>query len=361
MAKDKKTKKKSKLGVKIALIIAGIIVLIPVIAGLIFFKDIKTLMSVKKIDKGIYQMDCSYDYKLDKLMEADIGSYGEFISWADKELFYGMTSMRGNMRPFGCSSFAGVTQEGHHVFARNYDYSETDCLMIYTHPNNGYASIGFSDLGFLGLAGKRPSMSPDDTYGKVAMRLAPYVTCDGINEKGLGVSILMLDKLELHQDQGKDDILITVALRAILDKCATVDEAVDLLDNYDVHMAIGSNFHLFITDSTGRAVVAEWYHNELVITDTAACTNYYLCDINFSYNNGGDNRYETLVKIIEDCGGVMTNEDAMDYLSKAKQAGANSQTEWSAVYDLENFSVSICFDAEYDKVYKFDRKLFGCG
>ena len=358
MTKDKKAKKKSKVGLKIALIIVGIIVLIPVIVGLIFFKDIATLLSVKQIDKGLYQMDCSYDYKLDKLLAADIGTYDELMAWGDKELFYGVPSMLGGMGPFGCSSFAGVTEDGHHIFARNYDFSETDCLMIYTHPKNGYASIGFTDLSFMGLAGKGASMSPDDAYGKIAMRLAPYLTCDGINEKGLGVSILMLNKQELHQDQGKDDIIITVALRAILDKCATVDEAVDLLNSYDVHMVIGYNFHLFITDSTGRAVVAEWYQNELVITDTTACTNYYICDVDFAQRTTGDYRYETLVRIIDECGDVMTHEEAMDYLSKAKQSFATAQTEWSAVYDLENFSVNICFDAKYDKVYTFDRKSF---
>ncbi|MCR5327461.1 MAG: hypothetical protein K6E12_01200, partial [Saccharofermentans sp.] len=133
MAKDKKTKKRSKLGLKIALIAAGVIVLIPVIVGLIFFNDIATLLSVKKIDKGLYQMDCSYDYKLDKLMNANISTYDELMAWGDKELFYGVPAMLGGMGPFGCASFAGVTEEGHHLFARNYDFSETDCLMIYTH------------------------------------------------------------------------------------------------------------------------------------------------------------------------------------------------------------------------------------
>ena len=48
----------------------------------------------------------------------------------------------------------------------------------------------------------------------------------------------------------------------------------------------------------------------------------------------------------------MTSEEAMGVLKYAKQSG----THWSAVYDLEKFSVDVCFNIDYDHTYSFEGK-----
>ena len=58
----------------------------------------------------------------------------------------------------------------------------------------------------------------------------PYLLMDGMNEKGLAMSVLKLRGDPTLQDTGKNKISTTVALRLVLDRAATVDEALALLD-----------------------------------------------------------------------------------------------------------------------------------
>ena len=46
----------------------------------------------------------------------------------------------------------------------------------------------------------------------------------------------------------------------------------------------------------------------------------------------------------------VTADKAMDILELAKQ---ENLTEWSCVYNLDDFSVDICLDVNYDIVYSF--------
>jgi hypothetical protein len=51
-------------------------------------------------------------------------------------------------------------------------------------------------------------LSADSIAAKGLMVAAPYVCLDGVNEKGLGTGILQLNIDEVHQDNGKKDMLI---------------------------------------------------------------------------------------------------------------------------------------------------------
>ena len=60
------------------------------------------------------------------------------------------------------------------------------------------------------------------------------------------------------EGHGKIPITTTTAVRLLLDRAATVDEALDLLARYDMHHAIGSAFHFHIADASGTSAVVEW-------------------------------------------------------------------------------------------------------
>ena len=149
-----------------------------------------------------------------------------------------------------------------------------------------------------------------------------------------------------------------LAIRYILDRCATVDEAVDFLKSYDVHSMAVYNYHLFITDKSGRSVIAEWVDNELNIIEGDHVCNSYMTN---QEEVVADARYQTLDKRLSECGGVMTAFDAMDLLKAVKQKynDADTATQWSCVYDLDNFKLYIVSDMDFDNVYEVVPDSFG--
>lgn len=64
----------------------------------------------------------------------------------------------------------------------------------------------------------------------------------------------------------------------LLDKVASVEEAVSLLEQYDMHASMGYMMHLALADITGRRVVVEYVDNEMVVIETPVATNFYLAE-----------------------------------------------------------------------------------
>ena len=85
-----------------------------------------------------------------------------------------------------------------------------------------------------------------------------YAPLDGMNEKGLAVSVNMIqDSASINQNTGKPDITTTTAIRLLLDKAANVEEALELLRQYDFHSSMGMMVHLALADADGRSVAVE--------------------------------------------------------------------------------------------------------
>jgi hypothetical protein len=339
------------------------LLLITAIILIITRKKLSTMASVKKYADGFYTARCSDDYKLDELLDADVSNENELISWISDNLYYGIpiTAAPG---VFGCSAFSVCSPEGHYLMGRNYDYPETDCLMLYCSPENGYASMGMVDLSFLNLGTLKGQTPPDSFTGRIPALILPYATVDGVNEAGLAISILQLNEPEIHQDMGRKDIILTVAIRAVLDKCASVEEATALLDLYDMHSMLEQSSHFFITDKNGNSVVVEWINDEMTVTENPAVTNYVLSDPHHyedNSKNGSDGRYEILMEDIAACSGRADRDKAMIFLSEASDNPDRGQTEteWSVVYDLDAFDASICTDMDYENTYIITPAAFG--
>lgn len=339
------------------LMFAGVITLV-----VVYRNRISTFASLKEHEPGVYAMNCKEDYKLQSILDAGISNEGELFSAISDEMFWGMPLNVSGMS-FGCSSFAVTAPDGNHLMGRNYDYPETDLLMIYSDPEDGYASIGMADIGLMGLGtdeGETDPLSAGSRFMSVAF---PYLTVDGINEAGVGISILQLEHEEMHQDTGKPDILMNVAIRAILDTCGSTDEALALLGSYDMHSMIDRSFHLFITDRSGRNVIVEWIDNEMVVTEDCKVTNHIVCSDYTEDEPDTDsmNRYKILTDNLSACGGTADAATAMIFLSNAASRSddpGRMQTEWSCVYDLDDFKVTICTDTVYDHSFTVTPETF---
>lgn len=168
---------------------------------------------------------------------------------------------------------------------------------------------------------------------------------DGINEKGLGVSILTLPEEYEKIDTDKKDLIVYSTIRMLLDKCASVDEAVEMLKNYDICCMGRHWYHLFVTDKSGKAVIVEWMNGDTFAVEDVAATNFFLHDDEHSKDIDG--RYRRIKEALGE-NGTMSKETAMDTLANVKD-----KTCWSVIYDLDNFSFDVCFYEDFDKTYSF--------
>lgn len=341
-----------KLPRRARLIVFAAVPAVLVIAAVLALKDsIATMLSVRELSDGFYSMSYSGDYKTDEFLGAGITTSSELVCWIADNVYYGLfDKSQINIDDFGCSAFSAASSDGDSLMGRNFDYDETDALIVYTNPSDGYASLGMVDLKFFGI-GAEEDIPTDSFAAKACMLAAPYVCMDGMNEAGVGVGILRLGIDETHQDKGKPALLIYGAIRGILDKCGSVDEAVNFLASYDIHTALGCSYHLFVADKSGKSAVVEWLDNEMTVVDTNGCTNSVLTAGAHYLEGDPDERYSVIKSRLGITDNTLSAEEAMSLLSEVSEKG----TEWSCVYNLADFTVNVCLDRDYENIYSFGR------
>jgi choloylglycine hydrolase len=288
--------------------------------------QIRTVESIKRLspDGKLYYMESVWDYNE--------------IPEAFRPLFSA-----------GCSTFLTKNLEGTNLFCRNYDYTHKkgndrnaprtglNVVVRCSNPSAKYKSIGVSDATWLDW--KNLSLvegSADDGVTDLsAFVMLPYLCMDGVNEKGLAVSIMALslpaeweetdyetymDKVPSDQDplvlkgagtcpetwqrkakhlcvavnhedkkawiahmplvrtemEGKrGTILHPILMRMMLDNCASVDEAVAMADMFNVStIGPGQDYHIMVADSSGEARLLEWVDNRMNVIETKHATNY---------------------------------------------------------------------------------------
>ena len=183
-----------------------------------------------------------------------------------------------NGTSFGCSTLSVSSPDGHRLFGRNFDWQACNVLVVTSKPTNGYASISTVNLGFISQNSGALGNALDQNDVRVLAAL--YAPLDGMNEKGLAVSVNMIqDSASISQSTDKPDLTTTTAVRLMLNKAANVDEALALLQEYDLHASMDMMVHFALADTTGRAVVVEYVDNQMVVTETLVaviCVLFYL-------------------------------------------------------------------------------------
>lgn len=320
-----------------------------------------TLDSLEKVDAYFYRMDYKADYALDTLLAQgaeDEQMLGAFVS---KQVLDGL--------PFdfqapnlGCSTFAAATPSGDYIQGRNLDIAGAQNILVHTRPTHGYASLSMVSGFTLGYV----DSMPDSTLGRLFTLAAPYYPVDGINEKGLSVAILLLYAAPpVSQDAGKIPITTTMAVRMLLDKASTVEEAVTLMAGYDMHSILNSNIHFHIADANGDSAVIEYVNGEMQVIRHEGygqvATNYFLSpDVVEEYQDGA-NRLETLRAALDESKGTVTVEKAWEMLESVKVVhdydeltGIDYNTAYSILFNNTRRTMDICVNMEYGTVYRYE-------
>ena len=234
---------------------------------------------------------------------------------------------------------------------------------MYCNPKDGYKSVGLAALD--NLSANAPTASAKQ---KLASLAAPFVCLDGMNEKGVSIAVLTLDSEPTRQSTGKPTIATTLAIRLVLDRAATTEEAVELLRGYDMFASSGRDYHFYITDASGDGRVVEYDCDDparpLVDTKTDAVTNFFILyrdQVLPNQKNGiyghGRERYDAVLNVFES-ESAHTNDTAWNALRAAAQdpnpEDVTSNTQWSLNYNNTDLTVEIALRRNWGDVIAYD-------
>lgn len=354
-------------------ILLGVLILVLLLVagfGVLYAGRIRTVNSIEKVtdydDYDLYRMDVKYDYSIDDVIHYGITDNQSMIDAILKEALP-LLPVKMKAPQFGCSAFTASIPEGHTVMGRNYDFKrDTSAMLVYCTPKNGYKSVALTALDNISANDPEAGLKK-----KLACLTAPFICLDGMNEKGVSIAVLTLDSEPVNQDTGKQKIFTTLAIRLVLDRAATTQEAVDLLNSYDMFATSGRDYHFFVVDASGDARVLEYDPEQegrpLRWTKMQAITNFYGCYaylVEPNQKNGiyghGKERYNAIMDVlaIRDPDGNIPADTAWRALQAAAQdpnpEDVTSNTQWSLVYDDTALTAQIVIRRKWDDVLHYD-------
>lgn len=356
----------------------------------LWHNELNSMFSIKKIVDAhpdnkagaVYEMTMDGGFYFDDfLKKGGASNDGDLIDFIVSNLTKGLFEVHLNQPEIGCSSFTCTDENGNNLFGRNYDFASTNSLILHTNPGNGrHATISSVDLQFLSLVDGINSL-----MDKATAIAAAYAPLDGMNDAGVSCGIYMSYQgpgdvsISTDQNTDKPDLTSTTMLRLILDYADDVDEAIDLVKQYDFHDSANSSFHYMVADKSGKSAILEWvaddvtdstdtdgsnrslrvYYNDAdsALGEKEAANNFqYITNfiVTPGYYDGepadsmkGKDRYDYIPATINPDGsnpeGKFSKEGALGLLEDLgrrywnAQVGSDSNniTVWSSLYDLD--------------------------
>ena len=374
---------------KALLWIVGILAVICIAIACLWGGEIATINSIEPVggNQYLYRMEYKATYDLDDLVAKDIDQNAELLDYVIGRIGKGLplkiksaqvADEDGEMKTMNCTSFQAAKADGEGFwYGRNYDFFKNPTMVTISHPKKGYASIATSDMSHFGYSLEK---LPEGFVASLSCLASIYAPVDGINEKGLCTSIMALPKQASQQDTEKHDVGTTIIMRLWLDRCATVKEALDLLETVDVRhdATVGSGYHYMVADASGDCAVVEFdkedgwktmivrkdpVANYMLVTNHLLSEKYYTTVPDEAVGNPHSRswwRYETAGAYLKEHDGTLTLEQAQECLSLVHwkdlvwDNGMIEDTQYSNVYDQKHITLSLRNWNDYDTTCTFD-------
>lgn len=327
------------------------------IISILFWNEVRSLSSLKEIDGyGMYQMVYYGDYGFDDFLEVGATSDADIESFVTSRLLKGLPIDFG-VTGDGCTAFVTKNDNGDILFGRNFDFLYAPSLQLFTNPENGYASVSTVNLSFAGYS--EDNLPDGFGFNSFLTLAAPFLPFDGMNEKGVAIALLAVPEARPPYNADNVTLNTTTAIRLVLDKAATTDEAVELLKQYNIYFSGDVACHYLISDANGHSVIVEYYDNAIQVVET---DEEYLIASNFiAYNdlNIGEGftefeRYDTVLTVIEENSGVLDEDKAIDLLAEiGVMDGETDKLQWSVLYNLTTGDGRIFANRKIDNITSF--------
>ncbi|PKM71926.1 MAG: choloylglycine hydrolase [Firmicutes bacterium HGW-Firmicutes-16] len=345
---------------KITSIVLAVAILLLAVAFGVWNKEVRSLITLEKIDDHpLYRMTYIGDYGFDEFLKTGAKSDGDIEKFVTKRLLKGLPIKLG-VTGDACTAFVTRNEDGDVLFCRNFDFGFSPALQCATDPDNGYSSISTVNLSY---AGYSEDELPDSVSSSFLTLASPFLPFDGMNEKGVAMALLAVPEYDYQTDPDKVTLNTTAAIRLVLDKTANVDEAVELLKQYNIYFSGDVDCHFLIADSSGKSVIVEYYDGKL---QTVTTDEEYQIASNFIAYNGlniGEgytefDRYDTVKAAIESNGGILTEDQAIELLAKVGVVDEGvDKLQWSVIYNLTTGEGKIFAHRKTENTIDFSLKM----
>lgn len=342
---------------------ALVLAILAVVTWALLRHQVNTLRSVRRVPGGnAYVMDYYVEYPLDSIRRNGVdvtdleGSFvrayypAVIVPIVEKVKRWYLPNRIHTLDEPGaahhCSTLTLRSKPGRTFFARNLDYGNDACLIVRVHDRRGVASVSVIDLAYLNL--NRADLDQTSLLVRLPLLFAPYYVMDGMNRHGVAVADMSVPAAQAPSSPGKPSIIQSTLMRLILDQARSVDEALQIIDQYNVHF-VQHPEHLMIADATGRSVVVEFVESQVRVTESSepwqVCTNHLICDKTEEENDATCPRY----RAGSDGAAVAPPVDSLDDAQAlVRRMSVDNWTMWTSVYDLNTLQLRVLYKSRPD-------------
>jgi hypothetical protein len=221
------------------------------------------------------------------------------------------------------------------------------------------------DIAYLGFKDKTENLAEQPLSKRQALLRAPYLPFDGMNEYGLVIGMAAVPESKMPNDPNKPTIDSLAVMRETLDHARTADEALGILEKYNIDWGGGPALYYLIADSgdtdqrSGKSVLVEYIDGRMVTLPNEApwhlATNHLRVT---AQGDGGCDRDARLHQQLTSNGGKIPLPDAMQLLAAVSQSG-DYPTQWSVIYGISTGEIDVFMGREYGQSHTFQFPLAG--
>jgi predicted choloylglycine hydrolase len=205
----------------------------------------------------------------------------------------------------------------------------------------------------------------DSTYGVIYLGYQDLFPQGGINEKGLAFDANSLPGIKLKEHRELLKPYQAIVNTYIMQKCATVEEAIRMAKSYDWSQSFGGVLRgqFMLADSTGDAVVISADQNGEIAFTRKPNGDGYFVSTNFNraypenkFGSGQCERYSTATKMLESAfeQEKISVEILTDVLNEVHEEGRNLNTLYSNIFDLKKGKIYLYYWHQFDEVFEIN-------
>lgn len=354
----------------ITYVIPLLVVLTLAFFGIKYSSEIRTLLSIKKVEgTNLYTMEYFSDYKFEDFLMVGAdnnNAYYDYInSLMDGKLNIGIVNQSTEN---ACTAFSAKDSGSNRYLARNFDNTPNPVMLVVTSPEHAYKSISAVNLNCLGYTSEKVPKEYD-----LNMFAAPYFPTDGMNEKGISISMLQVNFARKQKEPNKTTINAYALIRLVLDHADSIDRAVALIENYNIYFDASMNAHFFICDKNGSSALIEFVNGEMHVIypddDYQVASNFNNTEERFdddgyvypkqyrdwlqntsvsAYDSeySGYIRYDLVLDMLYNNSGILSIDDSFGLL---EDVASPDRLQYAVVYNMSRLEATIITDNDWEK------------